>query len=287
MWWVWMALAGIFITGEVFRHGSFFLWLGFGAAASGILALLDIQTPGQIAVFINISGILILLERRFLERYTFKQPLKNQPSKDDPAEPNVFRKIGAGWEIKYGGKSYSIRHSKGLIHIRNLVIKKGEWIPCSVLKRLSSDDVSENMHEQYATMTRKQLEIENLRVEDGIPPEDIITRLSLEKIKNLRDALIERKTVDDFNSPEEKIDQLNTLDFIEDYLKKVTDNRGRSRKIHDQTDTDRKAVSAAINRCRNNLKEHKELYTHFKSFIKAEGNAFRYLPARPVDWKTE
>ena len=282
-----MALAGIFITGEVFRHGSFFLWLGFGAAASGILALLDIQTPGQIAVFINISGILILLERRFLERYTFKQPLKNLPSSGDTAEPNIFRKAGAGWEIKYGGKSYSVRHSKGLLNIRNLIIKKGEWIPCSVLKRLSSDDVSDTIYEQYATMTREQLEIESLRVEDGIPSEDIITRLSLEKIKKLRDVLIERKAVDDFNSPEEKIDQLNTLDFIENYLKKVTDNKGRSRKIHDQTDTDRKAVSAAINRCRNNLKEHKELYTHFKSFIKAEGNAFRYLPDRPVDWKTE
>ena len=282
-----MALAGIFITGEVFRHGSFFLWLGFGAAASGILALLDIQTPGQIAVFINISGILILLERRFLERYTFKQPLKNLPSSGDTAEPNIFRKAGAGWEIKYGGKSYSVRHSKGLLHIRNLIIKKGEWIPCSVLKRLSSDDVSDTIYEQYATMTREQLEIESLRVEDGIPSEDIITRLSLEKIKKLRDVLIERKAVDDFNSPEEKIDQLNTLDFIENYLKKVTDNKGRSRKIHDQTDTDRKAVSAAINRCRNNLKEHKELYTHFKSFIKAEGNAFRYLPDRQVDWKTD
>jgi membrane protein implicated in regulation of membrane protease activity len=287
MWWVWMALAGIFIMGEVFRHGSFFLWLGFGAAAAGIFALLDIQTPGQIAVFINISGILILLERRFLERYTFKQPLKKAPSRDDPVDINVFRRAGAGWEIKYGGKSYSIRHSKGLIHIRNLIIKNGEWIPCSVLKKLSSDDVSENMHEQYATMTREQLEIENLRVEEGIPPEDIITRLSLEKIKKLRDALVERKAVDGFNSPEEKIDQLNTLDFIEKYLKKITDNKGRPRKLHDQTDTDRKAVSAAINRCRNNLKEHKDLYTHFKSFIKAEGNAFRYLPDRPVDWKTE
>jgi len=282
-----MALAGIFIMGEVLRQGSFFLWLGFGAAASGILALLDIQAPGQMAVFINISGILILLERRFLERYTFKQPQKNIPSSDDPVDINVFRRAGAGWEIKYGGQSYTIRHSIGLIHIRNLIIKRGEWIPCSVLKRLSSGDVSEHMHSPYATMTRKQLETENLRVEDGIPPEDRITRLSLEKIEKLRDLLIERKAVDDFNSPEEKIDQLNTLDFIEEYLKKNTDNKGRPRKLHDQTDTDRKAVSAAINRCRNNLKEHKELYIHFKSFIKAEGNAFRYLPDRPVDWKTE
>ena len=219
-----MALAGIFIMGEVFRHGSFFLWLGFGAAASGILGLLDIQTPGQIAVFINISGILILLERRFLERYTFKQPQRSQTSSEDVNDINVFRRAGAGWEIKYGDQSYSIRHSKGLLHIRNLIIKEGEWIPCSVLKRLSSDDVSENMHGHYPTMTPEQLEAENLRVEEGIPPEDIIARLPLEKIKNLRDALIERKAVDDFNSPEEKIDQLNTLDFIEKYLKKITNN---------------------------------------------------------------
>jgi membrane protein implicated in regulation of membrane protease activity len=287
MWWVWMALAGLFIMGEIFRNGSFFLWLGFGAAASGILALLDIQTPGQIAVFINISGILILLERRFLERYTFKQPPRSISSSDDGVDLNVLRRAGAGWEIKFGGKSYTIRHSKGLLHIRNLIIKKGEWIHCSVLKRLSSDDVSENKYEHYAAMTREQLEGENLRVEEGAPPEDIIALLPLEKIKKLRDALVERKVVDDFKSPEEKIDQLNTLDFIEKYLKKVTDNKGRPRKIHDLTDTDRKAVSAAINRCRNNLKEHKELYTHFKSFIQAEGNAFRYLPDRPVDWKTE
>jgi len=287
MWLVWMALAGLFIVGEMLRHGTFFLWLGFGAAASGILALLDIQTPGQIAVFINISGILILLERRFLERYTFKQPQRSIPSSDDVNDINIFRRAGAGWEIKYGGKSYTIRHSKGLLHIRNLIIKKGEWIPCSVLKRLSLGNLSENRYANHAAMTREQLEGENLRVAEGIAPEEIIARLSFEKIQILRDALVERKAVDDFNSPEEKIDQLNTLDFIERYLKKVTDNKGRPRKVNDQTDTDRKAVSAAINRCRNNLKEHRELYTHFKSFIKAEGNAFRYLPDRPIDWKTE
>ncbi len=282
-----MALAGFFIMGEIFRHGSFFLWLGFGAAASGILALLDIETPGQIAVFINTSGILILLERRFSERYTFKQPPRPISSSDDAGDINVFRSSGAGWQIKYGGKSYSIRHSKGLLHIRNLIIKEGEWIPCSVLKRLAAEDGSEKKHEAYATMTREQLAGENLRIEADTPPEDVIARLPLEKIKKLRDALVERKAVDDFKSPEEKIDQLNTLEFIEEYLKKITDNKGRSRKIHDQSDTDRKAVSAAINRCRNNLKDHKELYTHFKSFIQAEGSAFRYLPDRPIDWKTD
>lgn len=282
-----MTLAGLFIMGEILRKGSFCLWMGFGAAASGILALLDIQIPGQVAVFINLSGILILLERRFFERYTFKQPLGSITVGDDEVDLNVFRKDGAGWAIKYGGKSYTIRHSIGLLHIRNLIIKEGEWIHCSELKRWSSDNVSENKNEHYATMTMEQLEVENLIFEDNIPPEEIITRFTLEEIKKLRDALVERKVCDNFKSPEEKIDQLNTLDFIEKYLKKITDKKGRPRKMHDQTDTDRKTVSAAINRCRNNLKEHKELYTHFKSFIQAEGNAFRYLPDRPIDWKTE
>ena len=99
--------------------------------------------------------------------------------------------------------------------------------------------------------------------------------------------MIERKELDNFNNPEEKIDQLNALQFIEKHLKSITDKKGRPRKIHDQADTDRKAVSAAINRCRNSLQEHKELYTHFRSFIQAEGNSFRYLPDRPIEWTTE
>lgn len=288
MWWVWMGLAGIFIAGEILRRGSFFLWLGFGAAAAGILALLGTQTTGQIAVFINISGILILLERRLSEKYTFiTEPQISTLTGKAGYDPNVFRQSGAGWEIRYGGTSYSIRHSKGLVHIRNLIIQKGEWIPCSVLKRLSSDDVADDRYDQYATMTGAQLEKENLRPVEGLAPEDIITRFSLEKIKQLRDALVERKMSDDFKSPEERIDQLNVLEFIENYLQKVTDKKGRPRKIHDQADTDRKAVSAAINRCRKNLKQHKELYTHFKSFIQTEGNAFRYQPDRPIEWITE
>lgn len=295
-----MTLAALFIMGEVLRKGSFFLWLGFGAASSGILALLDIPTAGQIAVFINISGILILLERRFSERYTFKKNLGPKTSygeasftgdirslNHEGSHLNIFRKSGAGWEIAYGGVSYTIKHSMGLIHLRNLIIKKGEWIHCSELKRLSADNMPDPQYERYKSMTKQQLEIENLTTGNDMTPQEIVNRLSLEKIKKLRAALIERKETDDFESPEEKIDQLNTLDFIEKYLKSVTDKRGRPRKMHDQEDTDRKAVSAAINRCRNSFHEHKELYTHFKSFIQAEGNAFRYLPDRPIDWTTE
>jgi hypothetical protein len=199
----------------------------------------------------------------------------------------VFRKSGAGWEIRYQGASYMIKHSIGLIHIRNLIIKKGEWIHCTILKRIATDNAPDAKYGAYMTMSKEQLERENLHLRDDMPAEEIIERLPLEKIKKIRDGLIERKALNDFKSPEERIDQLDQLDFIEKYLSNVTDKKGRSRKIHDQIDTDRKAVSAAINRCRNNFKQHKELYTHFKSFIQAERNAFRYLPDRPIQWKID
>jgi len=38
------------------------------------------------------------------------------------------------------------------------------------------------------------------------------------------------------------------LPKLEKYIKSVTDRKGRPRKIHNQEETDRKAVSAAINR---------------------------------------
>ena len=294
-----MALTALFILGEIFRKGSFFLWLAFGSALSGILALLQIAIAGQVTVFLNISGILIVLERRFSERYTFKKHqhtmennLNLMDNVTDLSEignlsQNVFRKRGPLWEIVYGGKSLIIKHSMGLSHIRQLIIKKGQWIHCSDLKRISSGSLSQEKSGHYGSMTEKQLELENLRLIDDIPPEDIIEKLPLEKIKKLRDILVERRDANDFKSPEEKIDQLNSLDFIQNFFNKVTNNKGKSRKIYNQADTDRKTVSAAINRSRNTLQEHKELYTHFKSFIQAEGNSFRYLPDRPIEWKTE
>ena len=72
-WWIWAVLTALFITGELIRR-SFLVWLGFASAVSCILSLLNTPFSGQIAVFINLSGILILLERRFKERYRFKTP---------------------------------------------------------------------------------------------------------------------------------------------------------------------------------------------------------------------
>jgi membrane protein implicated in regulation of membrane protease activity len=294
LWWIWMLLAAILLVLERVRAKSFCLWLSIGAASSGILALLAVPAAGQVVVFIDISGILILLEKRFYERYTWKQS-KDIAATDtnrlpgtiaEEEKPNIFRKKGDVWEIQYAGISFIEKHSIGLVHIRNLIMNSGNWIHCSELKRISSINREQAKFAPYRKMSKETLDLENLRTGASMPPEKLVDALTLEQIRALQDVLKERKASDDFSSPEERLDQLETLDFLEKYLISVTDKKGRPRTILDQEDTDRKAISIAINRSRNNLKNHMELYVHFKSFIQAEGNSFRYLPDRPIDWNT-
>lgn len=287
MWLIWAVLTAIFIIIEFIRKGSFILWLGFSSAVSCILSFLEASPAGQIAVFFNLSGILILLERRFNERYRFKTPQEMgesiASSIKEKGDTNIFRRTGPVWEVAFNGEAFSVKHSIGLSHIRNLLIKQNQWISCTELKNISSG-MNGSGKDLYSGMSHEQLSIENLTRTGNLSPEDIIDRLSLENIRKMRELLQEKIDSDNFDDPEERMQLINSIDFIDDYLRKNIDIRGRSRKISDRGETDRKAVSAAINRARNSLKEQKGIYTHFKSFIQAKGNSFRYLPDRPINW---
>ena len=74
IWWIWMGLAAAFLIGEIFTAGFFLIFLSIGAAAAGILALLDVGYAGQFIVFTVVSGILFVFGRRFADRVTEKQP---------------------------------------------------------------------------------------------------------------------------------------------------------------------------------------------------------------------
>lgn len=74
VWWIWMAVAALFILGEIFTAGFFLLWFGIGAAVAGILAILDLHPVWQWASFVIISGVLFAATRRLAEKFTKKQP---------------------------------------------------------------------------------------------------------------------------------------------------------------------------------------------------------------------
>lgn len=74
IWWIWMGLAAAFLIGEILTAGFFLIFLSVGAAAAGVLAMLDVSSVGQFIVFIVVSGILFVFGRRFADRVTEKQP---------------------------------------------------------------------------------------------------------------------------------------------------------------------------------------------------------------------
>ena len=73
-WWIWFALAAIFIIIEVFTAGFFILWFGVGAAVAGVLALAGLGPAWQWGAFVVVSAGLFAGSRRFAERFSKKQP---------------------------------------------------------------------------------------------------------------------------------------------------------------------------------------------------------------------
>jgi len=69
-----MAVAAVFIIGEIFTLGFFLLWFGIGAAVAGILAIFGLGGSWQWGAFAVVSGVLFVLSRRFAERFSKKQP---------------------------------------------------------------------------------------------------------------------------------------------------------------------------------------------------------------------
>lgn len=74
IWWIWMAIAAIFVVAEIFTAGFFLLWFGIGAVVAGILAILGVGFGWQLGAFDIISGVLFVVSRRFAERFSKKQP---------------------------------------------------------------------------------------------------------------------------------------------------------------------------------------------------------------------
>ena len=74
IWWIWMGLAALFIIGEIFTQGFFLLWFGIGAAAAGVVALLNLGFGWQLGTFVVVSGVLFVASRRLAEKISKKQP---------------------------------------------------------------------------------------------------------------------------------------------------------------------------------------------------------------------
>jgi membrane protein implicated in regulation of membrane protease activity len=74
IWWIWMAIAALFVVGEIFTAGFFLLWFGIGALVAGIFALIGLGPGWQLGAFVVVSGVLFVVSRRFADKFSKKQP---------------------------------------------------------------------------------------------------------------------------------------------------------------------------------------------------------------------
>uniref|UniRef100_A0A540VI19 NfeD family protein n=2 Tax=Litorilinea aerophila TaxID=1204385 RepID=A0A540VI19_9CHLR len=66
--WAWAVMALIFLVAEIFTAGFFLICFGIGAAAAAILAFLGVGLVGQLAGFVVVSTLAVILSRPFARR---------------------------------------------------------------------------------------------------------------------------------------------------------------------------------------------------------------------------
>lgn len=69
MFWIWLALLGVFIAVEAATVALVCIWFIAGAAVALIFALCGLPLWSQIAAFVAVSAILLVCLRPFLKKY--------------------------------------------------------------------------------------------------------------------------------------------------------------------------------------------------------------------------
>jgi membrane protein implicated in regulation of membrane protease activity len=73
-WIIWLIIAAIFVTAEVFTSGFFLLWFGVGALAAAVMAMLGVGGfAAQTLVFLIVSVALVVASRTIFEKFFSRQ----------------------------------------------------------------------------------------------------------------------------------------------------------------------------------------------------------------------
>lgn len=112
MFWIWLAVAVVFLIIELATLGFFFICFTIGAAVAGIYGQFYPESyPWQIGIFILVSAALLPLSRKFASRISKEAPetsnvdrMINQNAvvtkNIDPDKPGQIRYQGEIWRAK-------------------------------------------------------------------------------------------------------------------------------------------------------------------------------------------
>ena len=174
-----------------------------------------------------------------------------------PDTANLFRRDGAVWHITYRGKTIRMPDAKGLRDIATLLARPSEPVRATQLAGLVAPAGADPVLDDRARTAYK-------------------ARLA-ELDQDIDDAAAG-------NDPERGARAAAERDALIGELSYALGLAGRSRRLGDDTERARKAVTARIHHAIGRLQRyHPDLAAHLHAAIRT-GTACTYQPAQPIDW---
>ncbi len=189
---------------------------------------------------------------------------KAQPVKETPKEAeNIFRKDGDYWQVAYqGSATTTIKNSKGMSYIHRLLEKPDESIAAMQFYVKGEIIYMDSANQQDVADSKTIADCQKRLIE--------IDR-ELDEAKKNNDFA----TQDRLNKEQEEILTLLKTDTF----------GGKSAKFSDNKEKARIAVTNAINRALDNIKEHNQsLYQHLNNSI-LRGSDFTYTLDKKINWE--
>jgi hypothetical protein len=173
------------------------------------------------------------------------------------AAPNRFQRDGAVWHITYRGTTIRVPDAKGLRDIAALLARPGEPVRAAQLAGLVAPAGADPVLDDRARAAYK-------------------ARLA-ELDQDIDDAAAS-------NDPERAARATAERDALISGLTRALGLGGRSRRLGDDTERARKAVTARIGHAINRLQQqHPALAAHLRAAIRT-GTTCTYQPAQPTAW---
>lgn len=253
-------------------------------ASKPVIISLDKQPANSLPI-VYLDSLIIIDDSGNLE--IFHENITNLYSDEPAIDKNIFRNDGAVWLVCYKGKQARIKHTKGMYYIKELLFRPNAEIKSIDLQAIvdkppaSQDEVND----EYRNMSLAEIENEGLAVHVESPDDIIDEELLAVYRTNL-------KTIDtDIAEAESKgmttrASQLKKQKVgMEEFIRKNTNIKGKSRKVPDASEKARQAVAHAISTAVKNISaELPELSLHLTSHI-SKGHIRKYTPEENLNWQ--
>jgi len=196
------------------------------------------------------------------------------------ADKNIFRKDSAVWLVAYQGNQSRIKHTKGCYYIQALLTAPNKAI--TALKLHGMVNKPDLPDEQHSTMSPDELESEGMAVQYDSPDDVIDLKVYVANLTTLDKQIADAESKG-MTGNAERLKRQKT--GIEEFIKKNTNIRGKSRKVPDSNEKARKAVLASIKTAIKNIGDAlPELSLHLNAHL-ITGHTCKYTPVENLNWQ--